>query len=198
MGQPLKGSNQFAVTLCKLRRYGFVLPPVRSCGMISKFHVSPMIIFWLTHGDGPQIHMLALFFVRLATLGCNMKARQHLIERWTMKEKGLSLNTPVFDRPVCAQVSWYLRNVNYMWFGLSWRSDSAVAGDCAQPLQHPPPNPDYRVQGRWGLTRINKGLRSRGVSDVACPAYAEKKKNTDGPKLSSISCLFLTDMINKT
>lgn len=37
---------------------------------------------------------------------------------------------------------------------------------------------DYRVQGRWGLTWINKGLWSRGGSDVTCPADAKKHRCT--------------------
>ena len=60
--------------------------------------------------------------------------------------EGLQLNTPVFHPPVCAQVSWYLRNVNYTSFSLRWSSVSAVAGDCVQPsqaLRPHPPNTHY-------------------------------------------------------
>lgn len=127
-----------------------------------------------------------------------------------MKEKGLLLNTPVFHLPVCAQVSCYLRNVNYV----VWAEALSVLLQGIECNYYPPPHThthliclfspevlcEYRVRGRWGLTWINKGLESRGGSDVTCPANANKKKCTAAPdqKHSCFSCLFLTDIIMKT
>lgn len=104
--------------------YGFVFAfCLRSYKMISMFHGAPVISLAFTHIDGSTYWPFSLLH------------ESTLKERWTMKGKGLSLNTPVFDRPVCAQVWWYLWNVNYMWFGLNSTLDTAVAGDFVQPLQ---------------------------------------------------------------
>lgn len=90
--------------------------------------------------------------------------------------EGLPLNTPVFDRPVCAQVTWYLRNVNYMWFLFELRFCQSCCRDLCAAISDPPTHTlsevlcDYRVQRRRGLTRINKCLRfrERDQCDRAC------------------------------
>lgn len=146
-------SDQSAVTLCKWSWYGFVFAfCLHFYKMISMFHGAPVIIIPLTHIDGPQIHILALFSVtRKHTQRKVNHERTGVVAKHTCFRSSCLRSGLVVSVECKLYVVWFELNVGHC-------CCRRLCATITTPAQPHAPNPDYRVQERWGLTWINKGL----------------------------------------